>query len=148
MKLKEFLQLKETEQKELELDEKNLNVQAKKLHQEFTKPKFNGYFYRKPATWNEALSHSKNNKGAISLEDLFGILSPEVIQDLEFTESEVYGGSFNKPLKSFSPKFKAKGLDAFFVITSEGIFAIRTEGADYARYVATVEESEEDMEYE
>lgn len=124
-------------QRELDFDGKNaLDIKASKLHDAFDKPPFSSYFYRKPSTWDEALSKKK----AIKMEDLFGVLPPEDIQDLEFTEREVYGSSFNRPLKSFSPLFKKKNLDAFFVITAEGVFAVRTEGADYARYVAQVEE--------
>lgn len=125
-------------QKELELDEPNLNVEAAKLHREFTKPKFSGYFYSKPRSWEEAASYAANNKGPIKLDDLFDVADPGVVQDLEFSEKEVYGGNFGKPLKSFTPDFKSKNFDAFFVNTEDGMFAVRTEGADYARYVALV----------
>lgn len=126
------------EQRELDLDEKNLNVQAAKLHQEFTKPKFNGFFVRKPESWEDVLSFNDHKNGPIELDDLFDVVNPDVVQDLEFSEKEVYGGEFNQPLKNFTKNFLAKGLDAFFVNTRYGMFAVRTEGAEYARYAASI----------
>jgi hypothetical protein len=138
--LKELLNSKS--QRELDFDGKNdLDLKASKLHDAFQSSKFNKMFYRKPESWDEVVHYYRSeSKHPIKMDDLFGILPPEDIQDLEFTERDVYGGSFNKPLKTFAPKFKQRKLDAFFVITADGVFAVRTEGADYARYVAQVEE--------
>ena len=140
MNLIKELQVIKEKQSELDLDEKNLNVEAAKLHQEFTKSRWEGYFARKPESWEDVLSYNDNRNGAITLDDLFDVINPSIVQDLEFSEKEVYGGEFNRPLKNFTKSFLDKGLDAFFINTKYGMFAVRTEGAEYARYVATVED--------
>lgn len=133
--------INENSQRELELDEPNLNVESEKFHRALTAPKYGKLFVRKPETFDRVESHAKDYD-SFTIEELWDIVDPETFSNLEFTEKEVYGGVFNRPLKKFSPDFTKKGLTAFIMTNSDGMFVVRTEGADYARYVAFVSEDE------
>ena len=133
------------EQKNLDLDEPNLSVESKKLHQQWTEDTYDGAFFRKPSSWNEVVQHAKRERKYILLDSELDMVGPELVQDLSFDVKEVYGVGSPRPMHEFTREFQAKGLDAFYVDTPHGKFAVRTEGANYGRYVAYVAEDDDEM---
>jgi len=133
------------EQGNLDLEEKNLDVASKKLHASWANDEpYEKVFCRKPSSWNEVVQYAKSN-GYILLANELDMVGPELVQDLSFDVKEVYGVGSPRPMHEFTREFQAKGLDAFYVDTPHGKFAVRTEGANYGRYVAYVAEDDDEM---
>ena len=134
------------EQGNLKLDEPNLSVSSKELHKLFSGNIYDGVFLRKPGSWQEVINHAKRDQKYILLADLVDDLNDKESDDLTFDIKEVYGYDAKHPMHEFSKEFQAKELDAFFVETSLGVFAVRTEGANYGRYVAYIVQDEDEFE--